>query len=1052
MGRFSRFFTVICLTTLAAFGQSPKGAILGRVSDSSGAVVANARVALTNQATGLVLNQVTSPVGEYVFTNLDPGRYRVATEAAGFTRNVVTNLELNVAATVRADIVLQVGETATTVEVEAAVPVVQTDSTSIGSVVDGRQVMNMPLNGRGNFFALLALAPGVQGAGMNPIIAGGTWFGSTNQAIDGMTNNDVGNERLNPTTPSLDAIAEFKVIANSASAEFGRGGAQVVMITRSGSNDVHGTLFSFNRNRVTAAKNFFATGLPLPPFNRNEYGGSVGGPIVRNKLFYFASFEGLRRNVATTTLTAQPPTAFLQGDFSALPAAIRDPFGGGIPFPDNRIPGNRISPVASELNRFFSVPNGPGTGPGGVGPNFTFNTPTRETNDRYSGRIDYNASERDRLTFRYFRADNGPWLSGVGSGTDRIGNWGGFGLLTDSGLASYTRTISPSLLNEFRFGVLRNQAFRTPQNSDFDPSRIIPGLTAPLPGLGGVPTVNILGFRGLSDQPGSGDVIRSMEFSNILTWNRGRQNWKFGFEYQRAFAFNFQNVNPAPRGVFSFDGRYTGNSFADYLTGAMWQSVRNSRQLEARPTNNRYAAFAQNDWTLSPTLTLNAGIRYEMYGLFFNGLGDLSNFYPNLGSVVVLNGNPIPRLVETLPVVDGRDVGLDDSNYITRDRNNFAPRLGLAWRPLKSNRLILRSSYGIFYVVSPAYVGFFQMAANPPFLVQENFDALPGAAPNLTWENAFPGAGTIPTNVSVQGNDRNRVNPYFQQWNFTIESELMRNTGLRISYVGNKGTRLLRNMNVNDPAPAPGAVQPRRPFQPFGPIGLYEAAANSITNQIQVGIQRRFTGGLQVQLEYQHTKGLQEQSFGISAPMDNRNARLDRGNADFVRRHYAVANYIYDLPFFSGRRLGGWQLTCIVTAGTGQPFTPLFTSQVLGWSAGATTTFRPDIVGDPSVADPSIQQWFNPAAYAAPAQFTFGNATRNSLFGPSLFTWDAGIVKFTPLTERITLEFRAESFNLTNRANFGLPASNISVPAQVGRITSTATDARTFNFGLRLRF
>jgi hypothetical protein len=247
-------------------------------------------------------------------------------------------------------------------------------------------------------------------------------------------------------------------------------------------------------------------------------------------------------------------------------------------------------------------------------------------------------------------------------------------------------------------------------------------------------------------------------------------------------------------------------------------------------------------------------------------------------------------------------------------------------------------------------------------------------------------------------------------------------------------------------------VQPRRPYQPFGPISLYQAAANSITNQIQVGIQRRFSGGLQFQLEYQYTKGLQEQPFGISPPMDNRNARLDRGDADFVRRHYAVANYIYDLPWWRGKRLGGWQLTGIITAGTGQPFSPLFTSQVLGWSAGATTTFRPDIVGDPKLANPTIDRWFNPDAYAPPAPFTFGNAARNSLFGPGLFTWDAGILKFTPLTEQVTLEFRAESFNLTNRANFGLPASNISVPAQVGRITSTATDARTFNFGLRLRF
>jgi hypothetical protein len=1052
----NRFFGIAVLSVLitaTAWSQATTGTIVGRVTDQSGAVIPGANVEMTSQNTGIARSVSSTEQGEYTFTNVDPGIYRISVSAKGFKTAVAREITLYVNQTARVDLSLELGDVATQVEVQAAAPVVQSETSSVGSVVDSSQVEAMPLNGRASIYSLLALAPGVQASGSNPMISGGTWVGSTNMTVDGVTNNDVGNERLLGPIPSLDAIAEFKVMANGASAEFGRGGAQVIVATKAGTNEFHGSLFAFNRNRALSAKNFFATHLPKPAFNRNEFGGALGGPIVRNKLFFFGSFEGLRLSQSSTYVHAMPTAALKSGDFSNLPP-IRDPFTG-MPFPNNRIPADRISPVATELMKFLTDPNGPGTGAAGLGNNFTVNVPRRENMDRYSVRGDYQITSQDRFTARYYHVNNGPFLSPA-SGTDRFGNWGGFGIATRNALGSYTRVISPTMINEFRFGFNEEENFRTPQNSDFDPSTLIPGLISPVPGLGGLPTVTITGFRTISDQPGSGDLKHSYEFFDNLSLTRGRHTIKAGFEFQRANAFNFQNPPPY-RGNFAFDGRYTGHAFADFLLGTLSATGRVSKNVESEPVNNRYAAYVQDDWVAHARLTLNLGLRYEYASPFRNARGDMANFYPELGRIVVLAGEPDPRLASVLPVVPGSEVDLGPDNYVNKDRNNFGPRIGFAFRPLGTSKFVARGSYGIYYNVIAAYGGYFHLALNPPFRVAESFEPAPGTVPSLTFANPFPGGGTVSGNPELWVIARDRRNPYHQQWNFTLEYELLANTAVRASYVGNKGTHLERNFNLNEPAPAPGAVQPRRPYQPFGNINYYESGRDSITHQLQLGAIRRFSSGLAFQFEYQLTKALGEQVFG-NPPMDNRNTRLDRGNLDFIRRHYATLNYIYDLPFGRGRRwlgslsgvadklISGWQIAGISSMGTGQPFSVTFTSQMLGWPSS-----RADIVGDPEVSDPSITQWFNPAAFAAPAPFTYGNSARNLLFGPGFFSWDAAVFKNTALTETVNLEFRTEFFNVLNHPNFGNPASNISVPATVGRISSAGA-ARDIQFGARLSF
>jgi hypothetical protein len=1041
-------------TSLAA--AQTAGAIVGRVTDPSSAIVPNARIELIEENTGVAAQTQSGSQGDYTFPTVAPGVYRVTASARGFNTRVLSGIRVFVNQTARLDLSLELGDVATEVTVEGRAPLVQADTSSIGSVVDTNQIVAMPLNGRGTIFPLLALAPGVQSGllGSNPLISGGTHFGSTNMIVDGVTNNDIGNERLLGPLPSLDAVAEFKVIANGASAEFGRGGAQVVIVTRSGTNELRGSLFEFNRTRALSAKNFFATHLPRPPFTRNEFGGTVGGPITRNKLFFFGGYEGLRQRVSGTNVVAMPTAALKSGDFSNLPA-ILDPLTGA-PFPGNRIPADRISPVAREILRFATDPNGPGTGPAGLGNNLTVNVPTREHNDRYSGRIDYNAGVNDRFTGRFYVVDNGPFPSRVAGATDRFGNWGGFGVATRNGMGEYTRILSPTMLNEVRIGYSREENFRVPQNPDLDPSQIIPGLIPPLGGLGGLPTINITGFRGFSDLPGSGDVKHSYEFIERFTWTKNRHTLKSGFEFQRVNAFNFQNPPPA-RGSFTFDGRYTAHPFADFLLGFPSATSRVSKNAEIEPRNHRYFAYVQDDWRATANLTLNLGLRYEYASLFTNGRGDLANFYPDLGRLVVLAGQGEPRLISALGIVEGSSAGLGADNYMNKDRNNFGPRIGFAWRPLGHTRFVARSSYGIYYNVIPAYVGPFQLGLNPPFRVAETFDAAPDTTPSLTFANPFPGQGAIPSNPAITAVARDRRNPYHQQWNFTLEYEVLANTAVRASYVGNRGIHLERQFPINEPPPAPGAVQPRRPFQPFGPITYFESGRDSITHQMQLGATRRLAAGLAFQFEYQWTKALGEQVFG-NPPMDPRNTRLDRGNLDFIRRHFATLNYIYELPFGQGKRfanslsgaadklVSGWHLAGLSAFGSGQPFSVTYTSRTTGWPSG-----RADLVGNPKVDNPSITRWFNPDAFAVPAPFTFGNSARNMLFGPGFFTWDAALYKHTRLTARTNLELRVEFFNILNHPNFGLPAADITVPATVGRISS-ASDPRNVQFGARLTF
>lgn len=1034
------------------------GSVVGRVTDPSKAAMPLARLELVNQETGIAATSPVTSEGDYTFSRVTPGTYRLTVTAEGFKTFVRRDIPILVNQTARIDVELEVGAVANSVEVDARAPMIQTDSTSVGSVVDGEQIEAMPLNGRTDIYGLLALAPGVQGAGSNPAIAGSAYRGGAGATIDGVSNDDAIGERLLGQMPSLDSVAEFKVISNGAPAEFGKS-AQIVVVSKGGSNAVHGGLFAFNRNAVGAARTHSVRNLAKPAYNRNEFGGQISGPIKKNKLFYTGSFEGLRLVQSTVSQLTAPKTSMKTGDLSLyLPTVIKDPLAGGTPFAGNIIPTSRISATSQAFFRFFPDPNSPGTGAQGLGTDFAANVPQHQPNDRYSTRVDYQLSDKDAIYGRYFWTNNGPY-STAGGGLP-FGQWDGFGISTRNLSAQYTRVLSPTVANVFRLGLNYWTDYRMPQNHDFDPSQYVPGLTAPLSQLGGAPSIAISGFSTVSDQPGSDDHNHVRQFIDHVSWQHAKHSVKVGVEYSQVGVVNRQNSTPY-RGSFTFDGRYTGNAWADFLLGDLSASSRATSNFVLDDVNTRIAGFAQDDWRVSRNLTLNLGLRYDFESPW-NKRNDLAIWDRDLNALAVISGKVDPLWNGVVPIVDAKSIGKDSSNYMSFGKRNFSPRAGLAYRPFSRAPFVIRSAYGIFYNIMGEYDGSVDLrdlGLNPPFRASQNFLGSNNGIPNLTWADAFAGTGTSSTATppNIYAVDKKFKLGYNQQWNVTMEWEPLRNTSLRASYVGSKATHFVQAVNLNDPLPSALPIQPRRQYQPWGNIYYYESNRNQLFNQLQLGAIRRFRSGLKFQAEYQFSRSLGGPYDG-ALPTTYTNLRLDRGNGTQYVKHYLVFNYNYDLPIGRGKSIlggvrgpldkiiSGWQLAGIATIATGNFLSVTFTSNKTGWNNG-----RADIIGDPSIANRNENQWFNTAAFAMPAAYTFGDSAPNLLQGPGRYNLDSGLFKSTKLTERVSLAIRAEAFNVFNHANLGNPGTNVSTPSTFGFATGR-NGSRVTQLGARLSF
>ncbi|HWQ55465.1 MAG TPA: TonB-dependent receptor [Bryobacteraceae bacterium] len=1068
-----RFIAALCLCGYAA-AQQPAANILGTVTDSTDAVVPQAAVSATNLQTGLVRRTITDGSGHYVILNLPIGAYKVEVEHPGFRRAALENVTLEVDQRARIDVQLQVGEVTGTVDVLAEAPLLQTADSSVGQVITNRTISELPLNGR-NFYQLASLAPGVAFVSSGApiirsnyinVVMNGSRGHATSFLMDGVDTSEhhAGGTYVRPT---VDAIEEFKTISNNFSAQYGRSPGLITTAIKAGTNQFHGSAWEFLRNDKLDAPNYFAK--TAPPLRYNQFGAALGGPVKRDRTFFFASYEGTRVREGLNFNTPLPTAANRAGDFSSR--AIFDPRttsaveGGGFvrePFPGNVIPQDRFSPQAQALLQFIPLPNTAG--------GTLLIAPSRATTgDQVIGRVDQRITDRDQLFVRY------------ALNYDRIRDPNPFPTIDaipqlakgQNAAVRYTRTFRPNLLNSFTVAYNRSRLFldNAPnvKGTDYTNAAGIRGFEQTAPEFPGLPYASIAGYGTLNDgldQPKQ-NVIDSKQIANDLSWVRSSHTLRTGVEYRRLRAITRDTAYN--RGLFSFSGTFTqnpaaptgtGNGFADFLLGLPASATR-SFPIETNGTyGNYWGLYVEDSWRVNRSLTLNLGLRYE-YSPFFTGLRNvLAGFDPSTGAIILpdpidLAAQPVaarayPFYQDT--IVTTSSLGLPAS-VTPSSKTNFAPRAGFAWQP--QQRTVVRGGWGVFWIYPINDILGNNFLA-PPFIIYDT--ALNNSpVPNRNFGDFFLGA-PIPSafgTPSISAAPLHGRNAYTNEWNLSLQRALTSSLSVEAAYVGQKGTHLQRRQPVNRPDPGPGAVQARRPFPRFSDISLGAWDTDSNYHALQLRAEQRLARGLTFTASYAFSKSIDNNSDYFSGPLDFRNLRLERAVSNFDVPHRFVASYAYELPFGAGGlRLGGpvnalvagWQLSGILTAQSGLPFTP----GVSGDFANIGSGNRPNRIASGKLDNPTVDRWFDPTAFTLPAQYTFGNSGRNILRGDGLFNWDFSASKLTRLGERASLQFRAELFNVLNTVNFGAPVSTINVQT-AGRVLGAGA-ARIVQFGLKLRY
>ncbi len=1078
-------FAFLITTALSASiaAQGIRATVTGRVTDTSGAVVPNATVTITNTGTNETRKVQTNDEGEYTIPQLPPGDYSLSVEQAGF-KKTVQRFALETGQGARVDLTLQTGAVTEQVEITAVTPVVSAEDASLGGVVDQKKIVELPLNGR-DYLQLAQLQPNVFAPAQNSSLGFRGGFNvagnsevANNYLLDGVDNND---ETTNQPShrPILDSVREFKVLTGTYGAEYGRqAGGQIIVTTKSGTNDFHGSAFEFHRNSVFDARNFFVR--DKPSFKRNQFGGIIGGPIWKDKLFFFGGYEGQRRGQQEAGLTSVPTALMKQGDFSEFPSVvIRDPLTNQ-PFPNNRIPQNRWSSIGKSLVDLFPGQNG-----AGLRNNFNAQGTGSFGIDQFSVRMDRKWSTHD-LFGSYQFADSTefyPITNPLCAARD-VPGWGCDELQrTQHFTLTWTWSISPRLINEARVGYSRFGFFRLHEDREVDVvNKIgIKGLTdaGRTPFNNGAPELRVAGFPiigGPTNLP-QGRHDNTYHYVENLTFINGSHTMKFGADIRR-FLFN-SFFTSFGRGSYRFDGRFTArrpdgtaetltpaHAIADLLLGVPHQADRNLGEPFHNAKTFSSGYYFQDDWKVTPKLTLNLGLRYEFNLPPIENIDKIASFDPTTNTIKVAGGKEA--------FISGGQLLLRDRPGIGRrlwetDKNNFAPRVGLAWRPWGGTQTVIRAGFGSFYNYQIVGNGITPLSRNSPFRNRQTagpFAASLRPLPNVA--DVFAGNPSI----VPPGIDPNFKTAYINQWSLGIQRELAQNLVLDVSYLGSVGHKLPVQWNINQSIPGPGSVASRRPFQGYGSItgGFVSSIGNSNYHGLTVRIERRFNAGLSFLSSYSWSKSIDD-GPGISTSsdastqiaQDARNLGAERALSDYDVAHRWVLSYVYDLPFGKGKRLApenkvadflvsGWQITGILTMQTGRPFT---VTTGTDRSATGGNNDRPNLIGDPRVSSPTPERWFNAAAFALPPAGAFGNAGRNIIRGDGLHNFDIGVSRFFKVTERQQFQFRAEVFNLANHANFFFPISNFADTAfgTVQRAANTGTGAqRQIQFALKYLF
>jgi hypothetical protein len=1034
--------------------QTPLATIFGTVRDQTGAMLENVQIELREEDTQSLRSTLSGKNGTFIIPSLSPGRYTATAVLPDFKKGIITGITLNVGDKTALNFVLEIGSTQESITVEASNPLLQSESSSVGQIIDNQKITTLPLNER-EFLQLALLGPGavppapesrLSTQSNSAVNVNGAREAANNFLLDGVDNNDLFLNRL-VVNPSVDAIDEFKIQSSTYEAEYGRSaGAQVNVALKSGTNHLHGSLFEFLRNSSLDAKNFFdQADQKIPIFQRNQFGGSLGGAIAKSKTFYFANFEGLRTREAETRTSNVPTIAEKSGDFSQSSVILQNPFTGES-FPGNRIPSEMLSPEALAIARLYPDPNR-----NVPGQNFIAAPIGKERMTQFNIKLDHEASSRMKLFARYSFIDD----FDVSPFAQQGPNLPLFGIhVLDRGqnlALGITRATSAVTLNEFRFGFnrLRREVFQ--ENMGTDGFQEL-GINGPSVAArdSGYPSVVLAGYEKLGDDPNIPLVRRTanFHFTDGLSLSRGRHLFKLGGEV-RYYQENGYNDLFA-RGQLNFQPAFTGDSLGDLLLGFPVLSISAINDNPQALRTTAYNLYLQDDWKIHPRFTFNLGLRYEFNTPPVDAHDRLVTFDVAKRRLIRVGQEGVPR--------SGTD----------SDFNNVAPRIGFSWDLTGSGKTLLRSGYGIYYD-SGTLIENETLYFNPPYFQLSLFFTQP---PNLlTLADPFPVAGgftPLPSPVSL---DRRFRTAYSQQWSFGIQHEIGRDLLLEVNYIGSKGTRLVMKRNLNQPIPGPGDINDRRPIEGYSDILFVSSDASSIYHSFQLRAEKRYAQGVSLLACYTFSKSLDNVSAFLESkgndntPQNSYDVAAERGLSDFDLRQRLSLSFIYDLPFGSERRwraaerglvntlIGDWQVSGIITLQSGRPFTPRLgtDNSNTGNVGGFFAHDRPDVIGSPALNDPTPDRFFNTAAFAIPPPYTFGNAGRNILIGPGLNNFAVALLKQFRFSTSRTLQFRTEFFNLFNHPNFKLPEAFIDNPATFGRILS-AGPARQIQFGLKFLF
>jgi hypothetical protein len=1102
------------------------GEITGHITDPTGAVVPGAKVTLVNTATNAVRAAVSTDSGDYTFPSVPPGVYIVRVEQPSFKTASATNVQVQVQQTLRQDFMLEVGQVTESVQVSATADMLQAENQSLGTVIDNKGVTELPLNGR-NYLGLVALAANTNtlsaGSGQagsrlggdraaQSISAGGNRIMFDYFTLDGVSNADPDFSTY-VVLPSIDAIQEFKVQTGIYPAEFGHQSTQINVVTKSGGNAYHGSLFEFVRNDVFDAVPYAFTSVhpKKSPFKWNDYGFEVDGPVripklldLRNRLFFMANDEWKTQRQNSLATYSVPTAAMFGGDFGALGTTLYDPdtaaANGGtkLPFPGNQLPASRIDPISKKFLNYYVPANLPG-----LSQNYTQMNSSPNNRDAFTLRMDFVESPKSQWTGRYSWGDENQSSTGISiTGSKILTNY-------EQYLGTNTRTITPALLNEARFGYTRlsnSLGTYSAYNIDTVSALGIPNLQPGDPVSWGVPSVTYAGdgFAAIGDSTDGPYAINdnTLQLVDNVSWTRGKHNLRFGFEYSRQ---NFNQVgNQFSRAQFAFQPNATqsssktgGDAFAEFMLGDIYQSVVAVALAQAKFQRNAEAAFVDDTWKINPRLTLTLGLRYELTPPWTNTLNNL--FTVSVPQIVAManapnvpfmmrQGNctdpyagPPPINIRWTTVTPKCNDGSLPNQLMNTSHRDFAPRVGFAFSP--DIKTVIRAGWGVFYnqEIGNAY---FDLARNIAGRVTLTSNI---GAPNLFYGNSVPGGSGAVANVPspfAYAMAPDHRTTYAMQFLINIQRQLTQNWALEVGFLGGASRHLQGFQDVNQSIPGTvGSATSRAPYPGFSNIQYVQDGGVGSYNSLSVKATRRFSQGLSVIGSYtwaksiDTTSGIRNQGFDTLYPQNSYCLSCERGLSAFDTRHRMVTSVLYDLPVGKGRTLnitnsvanaviGGWQTGGILTLQSGMPGN-LTIGGVDNASTAAGGYDRPSATSvSPYLDSPSPSRYWNPAAFFEAPPGQFGNVGRNAIIGPGIVGFDAEIHKVfqMPYKETHRLQFRFEAFNALNHPNWGMPSLNIlSGAAQPGQpataahqnfgvVSSTSGAMRQLQLGLKYSF